>query len=97
MKKIWEYECTVDGIAAERKYQFANGGSVQELPDNSLFVNMSHEAYTKIFIVDRDKNVLWSAIPEGWDKVKQKWTPIFQYRASMITDKNELGQMIWGH
>ena len=93
-KKMWEYECTIDGVESNHQYQFANGGSVTELPDQSIFVNMSHELYTKVFIIDRDKNYDWSAIPERWNEKEKKWAPVFQYRASII-NRQDLERMIW--
>ena len=96
LKKIWEYECTVDGIDTnnQKQFSFSNGGNVIELPDNSMFGCMSSPGYSKVFIVNRDKETLWSALPEAWNSNENKWNCIFQYRASIINRK-ELELLIW--
>ena len=96
LKKIWEYECTVehDGIAAIGNERFLSGGSVTELPDTTLLAMMCLP-YPKVFIVNNDKKVLWSAIPEKFDPAANKWTYTDQYSAYMITDRKELEQLIW--
>ncbi len=39
------------------------GGNVIELPDGSLFSCMGG-SYSKVFIVNMNKEILWSALPE---------------------------------
>jgi len=90
LKKIWEYQCTVED---NYKKRFTSGGNVIELSDRSLFVNMGSD-YSKVFIVNRDKKVLWSAIPEKWNPAEKNWTIIHQYRASIIS-KSDLENLIW--
>jgi hypothetical protein len=96
LKKIWEYQCTVEGMDSTtiQRTFFYRGGSVMELPDRSMLVNMSIP-YPKIFIVSLDKKILWCAMPEKYDPVEKKWI-VFQdyYRATIITRK-QLEQMIW--
>ncbi len=89
-KKVWEYTCTVEGN--NRKY-FFSGGDVIELPDRSLFVNMG-STYSKLFIVNRDKKVLWSALPETFIETDRKWTLLHEDRANIITRK-DLERLIW--
>ena len=86
LKTIWEYECTVDGNYEndQKQYEFATDGNVIELPDHALFASMSSGLFSKVFIISRDKKILWSAIPEKWDVDEKKWKPIHQYRASII-------------
>ena len=71
-----------------------SGGNVIELPDGSIFVCMNTQ-YSKMFIVSRNKKLLWSAVPERYNTNKNEWfiTPQ-QYRASIITGK-QLDKMIW--
>jgi hypothetical protein len=90
-KKVWEYTCTVEEGAPKK---FGNGGNVSELPDGSLFVNMGSE-YSKLFIVNRDKHILWSALPERFIETDGKWTSIKEYRATIITRK-DMERLIWG-
>ena len=97
LKKLWEYECTIDGIDTEKQKQliFSNGGSVFELPDSSLFGCMSNQYYTKVFIVNRKKEIVWSAFPERWDQAERKWHSINQYKASMILNHKDIERLIW--
>ena len=97
-EKIWEYQCRIDdttGIATLPPYIFSSGGNVMELPDQSMFVSMS-EPYTKLFIVSREKQELWSAVIEKYDSEKKKWTPnLMLYRASIISNRKDLERLIW--
>jgi hypothetical protein len=71
-----------------------SGGNVIEMPDHSLFVCMNTQ-YSKIFIVNRDKKILWSAVPEKWNPGNNEWYITYdQYRASIVTPK-ELDNLIW--
>ena len=70
-----------------------SGGSVTELPDHNLFVSMSSE-YGKVFIVTRDKKVLWSIVAERWNKTENRWLIVLQYRASFVPDRKALEQMV---
>ncbi len=89
-KKVWEYTCTVEEGYPKK---FGNGGNVTELPDRSLFVNMGSE-YSKLFIVNRNKKVLWSALPERFIETEERWTPIKEYRANIFSRK-DFEQLIW--
>ena len=91
LKKIWEYDCAAGG---DFKKTIATGGNVVELPDQSMFVCMGKQ-YGTTFIVSPDKKILWSAIPETWNADKNKWEMIPQYRASIISSRKELEQLIW--
>jgi Arylsulfotransferase (ASST) len=111
LKKVWEYQCTTEGLNVEKMKgpegnlrmqppgmkafrQPRGGGSVTELPDHSFFVSMSGP-YGKIFIVNRNKKTLWSAVPEKWNEEERKWKVVAMYRASIIVDRKELERMIW--
>jgi len=96
LKKVWEYECTLDGMGAEEqsRLKFETGGSVVELPDRSILCCMAGN-YSKTFIVNRDKKILWSALPEKWNSTEGKWKVLPGYRASFIT-REELEHLIWG-
>lgn len=126
LKKVWEYECTRDGLDtsmeveirkrrqqmhARRKQDPAfadnmpvnaafnmhatSGGNVIELPDQSLFVCMNSQQ-GKIFIVNKSKEVLWSAVAEKLSVAKERKWQILpqQYRASIIS-RRQLEQLIW--
>lgn len=90
IKKVWEYTCTADGTF---KGNFGSGGNVIELPNRTLFVCMGSE-YSKTFIIDREKNILWSVLPERLMEPDNKWVPIHEYRANIIS-RAELERMIW--
>ena len=73
LKKIWEYQCTInDPGAVSENHDFYSGGNVQELPSGEMFATIS-KPYPKVFIVNKDKKVLWNAIPEKYDAVAKKW------------------------
>ena len=95
LKKVWEYECTMEGFENDKPLNsFLAGGNVEELPDHSLLVCMSGD-YCKIFIVSPDKQILWSAIPEWKNATTKSWRPITQYRASIIKSRKEMERLIW--
>jgi hypothetical protein len=95
LKKIWEYECSVDSMSEEdqKKMYFFNGGSVYELPNGAVFATMGGK-YSKLFIVNKNKEILWSALAEKWDNDKKEWWVQSQYRSTIIT-RAQLEQLIW--
>jgi len=97
LEKIWEYQCTVNdiGTATQNSYTFQTGGNAIELPDRSFFASMSNPECTKIFIVNRNKKTLWSAVYEQWDPIEKNWKAVISYRASIITSHKDLEQLIW--
>lgn len=95
LRKVWEYTCTVDNAITDRtEFSFSSGGNVTQMPDGSMFACMSGPEYTKVFIVNKQKEVLWSAMPEAKNRASGKWSAIVQYRASIIS-RNELERLIW--
>ncbi len=92
LKKIWEFNCSVE--PEYDKTRFISGGNVIELTDESLFVCMG-SSYSKVFIVNPAKKILWSALPEKWNIDQKKWLPISQYRASIIYDRKILEDLVW--
>ena len=97
LKKIWEYDCTIEGVAdtGQRAFhQYPVGGNIIELPDYSIFANMS-TTYSKVFILGEDKEILWSAIPEKWNERDKKWEMVYDYRASIITSRKDLENLVW--
>jgi hypothetical protein len=100
LKIIWEYNCTTDDMTKDydimkNRLIFRSGGSVTELPDNSMFVSMA-QPYSELFILGQDKHILWSALPEKLDPGQTKWQIIPQYRASMINNADEMEHLVWG-
>ena len=105
LKKIWEYQCPVELVHLEerpvpnsvlinKRYMFTSGGSVSELPDNSLYVS-TNSPYSTIFIVNMKKKLLWSANLEKWHDDKKEWQPYSQYRSSIIPSYDLLENLIW--
>jgi Arylsulfotransferase (ASST) len=100
LKVVWQYNCPIEPIDERTQRAFldnpdlTSGGNIIELPDESFFASMCIP-FPKVFIVGRDKKLLWSAIPEGWNSTDNKWMPIPQYRASIITSRRELETLIW--
>ena len=105
MKKVWEFECPMEELGPNETTQgyFNFGGNVSEMPDSAFFVCMGG-LYGKVFILSRDKKILWSGQPEKWDRTTGKWTKEGvlvdagmregSYRASII-DRGELEKMVW--
>ena len=95
LKKVWEYQCTVesdDPVLKQARFFF--GGCVTELPDRSMFIFMG-KPYPKLSIVSHDKKILWSAIQEKYNTDTKKWEIFTKtYRASLVSRK-ELEQLIW--
>ncbi len=96
LKKVWEYECTIDGTTKQewKNYRFISGGNVLELPDQSIFACMNG-TYSKIFIVSQEKKILWSALAERWNEIEKRWDMSGQYRAYIIPDRKKIEQLIW--
>ena len=90
MEKVWEYTCTVENGYKKR---FESGGSVMELPDGSVYVCMGSD-YSKLFIVTRDKKILWSALAEEYYPHEKKWKAPKQDRSTIIS-REDLGKLIW--
>ena len=90
VEKVWEYTCTSDDKFSKK---FGSGGNAIELPDTSLFVCMGND-YSKLFLVNRQKKVLWSALPEKYFESDAKWTPTRQYRSNIISRKY-FENLIW--
>ncbi len=91
IKKIWEYNCVQ---CAELKQPVTSGGNAIELSDNSFFVNIGMP-YSDIFIVSRDKKILWSARAERRDPATNTTHDIFDYRASITTNPKDIEKLIW--
>ena len=73
---------------------FDRGGNVVELPDKSIFVDECGKV-GKVFIVNRDKQVIWSALPESFGSELHIWNAVTNYRASIITDPKDLEKLIF--
>jgi hypothetical protein len=93
-KKIWEYTCPIDGYFPKNlPKKFGAGGNTIELPDRDVFINMGSE-YSRLLIVNREKQILWSGLPERFMEPDGIWTSIKEYRANIISRK-DLEAMIW--
>ncbi len=90
LEKVWEYTCPVEPKAP---LKFNSGGNVIELADSTLYINMGSQ-YSKLLIINRNKKILWSAMPERFIETDKIWAPIHQYRTNII-DRKELEKMIW--
>ena len=97
LEKVWEYQCTFDDIAGleiAKSFNFRDGGDVVELPGHSFFVCMPGFV-TKLFIVNRDKEIVWSSVIEQFNPTAKKWEAMRTYRANMITTRKDLERLIW--
>ncbi len=96
LKTIWEYQCTTEDTSdvAKMKYNWNTGGNVIELPGQMLFACMGG-TYSKVFIIDANKEVQWSALPEKWSVAEKAWLPATGYRASIMTSRKEIEALVW--
>jgi Arylsulfotransferase (ASST) len=98
LKKVWEYEFPLEPMPPTAiKFKTTAGGHVVELPDRSIFAILS-DRESIVFIVNPNKEILWSASAEQWDPAAKTWTVVYHsYRASIIYNQKNVEQMIWGH
>jgi hypothetical protein len=95
LKKIWEYTYPYkDDFTDKRRVEGTSGGNVIEMPGGEMFVSMC-SPYGNMFIVNKEKKLLWDAILEKWQPEEKKWYPISSYRASIISNKKDLEHLIW--
>ena len=95
LKIIWEYKCDIDEMENFlKKGENPGGGNVTELADGSLFASMGLRSGI-MMIVNLNKQILWSAIREHWNRTENKWEMIFSYRSSIIANRKDLEQLIW--
>lgn len=90
LKKIWEYKCTVEG---DYPRKFLSGGNALALSGEDMFICMGSN-YSKLLIVNHDKKILWSALPEIYAPDEHKWKQSHQYRANIISRK-DLERFVW--
>jgi len=92
LKKVWEYPLSTPEYTAPMDYSY--GGNVVALADSSMFVCMGSH-YPKMLILNRDKQILWSAVPEKYNKDTNKWEiHEMLYRGNIIS-RESLERMIW--
>ena len=96
LENVWSYNCkeTVPSNEARIAYNFTRGGNILTLPNDNRFIANCNPA-CNLFIVDKDKNLIWSAQPEAWSVFDKKWVVSPQYKPSLINGKTELEKMIW--
>ncbi len=94
LELIWEYECNTEGMGSGElvRARSMSGGSVDELEDGSILVCMGTPC-AKVFIVSRDKTILWSALPEM--KARDQWRTVPIYRTSLVNGRKDLERLIW--
>ena len=95
LQKTWEYECAGNDTRKKTAREKAKGGKIVELPDESLFVSMGG-AYGKLFIISKDKTLLWTAVAEQWNADKNGWISPVIYRSSIIADRANMLRLVWG-
>ncbi len=97
LEGIWKMDCIYDGIAGPIPpiSGYTRGGNVVPLPGGAVFVSMN-EPFSKMFIADQGKHVVWSAVVERYDQEQRVWALVPMYRASMIPDRRSLDRLIFG-
>lgn len=89
---LWKYDCPMK----KKKGDHPNGGNVMQLPDHAFFVSMC-APYSRLFILSEDdKQELWEAHYQKYNKTKGIFEPsAVYYRASIIGNRDELEKLIW--
>jgi hypothetical protein len=96
----WLYECPVDinknkpRKDGRRRDNMSSGGNVEELPDHCVFISMG-SPYGNLFIVNREKQILWSGVAEKMNAADSKWEDNVQYRGSIITGQEQMEKLVW--
>ncbi len=96
LSQLWKYELPIDEIdpANNSNFFFPSGGNVIEVGSGVFFISMSC-SYSRLLLIDGDKKIKWSAMPEKWNPDKQTWAVAPQYRASFTSDSAVISKMIW--
>ena len=92
-KAIWSHEYPDENNNIKRE-PLTSGGNVIPLQDGSIFVS-SCVPYAHVYIITREKEFLWDASLEKWNAMEHIWKPFPQYRASIITTRKKMEDMIW--
>lgn len=98
LEKIWEFPCPVtifektSPAIANRKFLYTTGGGVTEIPGSAIFVTTC-SPYSNLFIVSRDKKILWSCDAERWHNGRKTWSPLMQYRSAYV-DRASLEKLV---
>ena len=71
-----------------------SGGNFMELPGDAYFASLN-SPFSKILIVSRDKNILWSALLERKNSQDSLWSALPVYRANIITNRKDLEKLVW--
>ena len=93
LKQVWKYEYP-ETIPNGKREIPTSGGNITELPGNAYFVSTC-VPFANIYIVNRNKKLLWDAVLEYCEPLENKWEPAPQYRASIILNKERLEKVIW--
>ena len=95
LKKVWEYQfpANVDSAVAAKLF-FLQGGSAHELADGSFFVMMGRQC-PKMWIINRDKQVVWSAVPEKFDSARGRWALYTGIYRAGICSRKDIEGLIW--
>ena len=99
-KIVWSFDCPVEPLNQKLHGNIRNssgattGGNVVELPDDHFFVSTS-APYALIFIVNKQKQIIWSASEEHWNPDNETYNPIPQYRASIIPKTEQFEKLVW--
>ena len=90
LKVSWQYTCPVE---AEASKKFSSGGSVTELPNGLVYICMGSD-YPKFMIINKNKEILWSALPQLYYPIEKLWRTRKQDRSCIIT-RSSFEKMVW--
>ncbi|NCX95378.1 MAG: hypothetical protein EBX41_03015 [Chitinophagia bacterium] len=96
LRKTWEMDCPSEENSPiqQSEKRSTSGGNVIPMKGGNLFVSLC-TPYSTLFIVNRKKQILWSAKMQRKNIDLNKWQPQETYRASLIEGNANMEKLIW--
>lgn len=91
VRNVWEYSLARMEMPVGR----SSGGNIIRLEGGNIFASLSLP-YNDLVIVTRDKKEKWRATPMHRQSAEQPWQSINNYRASVLSSKRDLLNLIYG-
>ena len=76
------------------KIRMTSGGNFIELPDGHFLASIN-SPFSKIFIINRKKEMIWCALLERKNAQDSTWSALPVYRANIITSRESMEKFIW--
>jgi len=105
VNRVWDYQLPSEIIDTSTLMHWRKGrdrglidlgGNISELPGKEFFVSL-YMPFGYLFIVSRDKNMLWTAVQERWFEPEKRWVQETHGRSNLVLGKKELEKLIWNN